>query len=111
MYLQRLRLLQKSNGAFKKMTEKRKVSVNDVYVCACGSPKPAEVQNDEFLTENMTFVAYFQKGSKTAAPVTRFETYEEFTARKFREEGDNTESDEGKECWEPKVHVMQMNVM
>ena len=59
MYLQRLRLLQKSNEAFQKMMEKRKVSVNEVYVCACGSPKPEEVRNDGFLTENVTFVAYF----------------------------------------------------
>ena len=36
MYLQRMKLLQKSNEAFKKMMEKRKVSVNEVYVCACG---------------------------------------------------------------------------
>ena len=41
--LQRLGLLQKSNEAFKKMMEKRKVSVNEVYVCAYGGLKPAEV--------------------------------------------------------------------
>ena len=107
--MQRLRLLQNSNEAFQKMMEKRKVSVNEVYVCACGSLKLAEVQNDGFLTENVTFVAYFQKGSKTAALATRLETYEEFTARKIREEGEITGSDQ--ECQEPKVHLMKMNVM
>ena len=41
----------------------------------------------------------------------RLETYEEFTARKRRKEGENADSDEGKEGQEPKVHVMEMNVM
>ena len=41
----------------------------------------------------------------------RLETYEEFTTWKRRKEGENTDSDEGEEGQEPKVHVMEMNVM
>ena len=31
-----MRLLEKSNEEFEKMVQKREVSVNEVYVCACG---------------------------------------------------------------------------
>ena len=65
--------------------------------------KPAEI---------WTFVAYFQKEHKTAAPA-RMESYDEFIKRKRVEEGegentDNTDSDEAEE---PKVHVIEMNVI